>query len=327
MEKDSLALFRDVVSKLIVPAFITKGETIVAVNAAALERFPAAIVGGSALLLFPEVTPVFHLPSVSFDLSTYEGPVGVNITPLSDYKLWQFTLGPEFPATPEKVRELTKTEITMLMAQINLLSTRCPQYSELCAGMYRNCCRLLKTTATFARNVEPSDLYTCDFAKELTRFSTDSASMCEGLGLKIVPESLPKFVFISSNRLDLDNLLASVLCLCIHSHAAEIAITLEEKGRRAVASFRVRAKAEGDREELPESDRHLTLELIKKYTDRLDATFFQASDENDTVFVLSLPIARDDNYFSAPPTHPAVGIPPQLIHLSALLPLNYYIRL
>ncbi len=322
-------LCRELVEKLVVPAFCTRGETIVATNDLALSHFSVAAVGESAYTLFPEMIPLCDVPELDFEVMSDEGTVRINVSPLGEFRLWQLTFPPGGEESDRLIADQTRLELNMLMARVNLMQKRCPNEKLLCGELYRGCCRLFKAALLNSKAPDYPMLYTADLSVEASEFVDESQVYCKGLGLELEKGPMPRFAFASVDKLAISGALAGLLALCAHKAKVGgcVRVSTSYRDERAMIAFEITRTGTDWPDPPSEADYILTRELINKNLRLMNGTFFTSNTENGTAFYLAFLPVSEDSLLCEPPTLPVIGLPYQLIHLSAMLPGDFYNRL
>ena len=328
MVEAGLELCKNIISDLIVPAFCAKDGVIVCANKAAQDILPPNSVGTSVYRLFPEAKAVTEFSHKSFDTVSLSGIASADVSPLLDCELWQLT--PEHSSADCKIiNGASKTELNLLIAQINLLQRHCPEQKGLFASIYQNCCRLLKAATLDSKSSYTPILTVFDLSKEISRFVSECADVFRGLNISVETDELRRFTYISADRNILDDIFSGVLCLCSHTanSGGNIMISVTQKDDRALFSFSVTSSGPASSSCISEGDLILTQNILRKNLARLNGTLYSVSNGDSPAFIVSFPMASDSDFFSDDPVYPSVGIPAYLIQLSALLPPEFYSRL
>lgn len=325
MNDSELDLCRKLISDLIVPAFCTKDGCVVAANSRACNLFPVSLLGAFVYNLFPEAKVVSEFCQKDFDVVSVNGIESANVTSFLSFELWQLTPAEHTP--PRQNSAANKNDITILLAQINLLQRHYPEQNEIFNSIYKSCCKLLKASLSESDPSALPVLYVFDLAKEVQDFIKTCSEVFYGLELDVKTEELCRFTYVSADKNVLDNILAGMLCLCAHesNRGGSISISVTKKLNRALLSFSISNPCEN--ETANQADKELTKKILQNNISKLGGILLSVSDSETPTFIVSLPASDNEYLLYEYPLFPSVGIPAHLIQLSALLPPEFYSKL
>ncbi len=331
MNTDNRELCKNIVHQLIVPAICSDGDEIIAVNSFAQKLFPIALVGFSISKLFPEVKFVDHYSKKHFEVVSYDGVVSVDISPLFEFSLWQFTIteNSEHKSADIKTSSNYKSEISTILAHIDLLKRNCPDQTSICSAMYRSCCHLLKSASINEADMPPAAVSTTNLSRDVSAFIDDCQGICETLNMDLKQKDFASGIYVTVDSLILSHVLSGALCLCAFDaqNGGSLEVSLTTQKNRAVLTFSTTKTGEkSNNTHLTEKDKVLTVNLLKQNARRLNGMLYTVSDNNFNSVVITIPLTSNFNTFEAP-TAPYTGIPATLIQFSGILPSKFYSRL